>query len=359
MAEEYRCSNCGAPLDVSPETIAIVCSYCGFLNWVREDLKEEVLVVKPIEEGQALKRLADFATKKGLGEVFRQSNLSKAAVVAIPFYFVDVSAEANYSGRVAVRVRKCRREKDSERCWIDTHNIYVRGVYGPYSGTVPVVARRGSDVVSVKALANRYMASRVEAVPIGKVELDRNVWSSILSIEIDRKTAMDIALDTHLDSMREMVENVIRREAENRVRMRGENVVGSTVIWKRITPINVKMVSSKPILLPMYIAVYRYGNDMYRSILCGWDGEAIVLERPMKRLERVAWGSLAAIASGVLGGLGVAAIGIWIGIGLIAIGSIASWYCMRKALMPVKSSIFSSGVLVGSVKSKRYSRLLS
>ncbi|MEM1526637.1 MAG: zinc ribbon domain-containing protein [Ignisphaera sp.] len=341
MSQSFRCSNCGAPLDVSPETIATVCSYCGYLNWVREDLKEEILVVKPLSEREALKNVGNFSSKKKLGAALKEINLSKLTLILVPFYFVDVSAEADYSAKVFVNVRKCRKERDQEKCWTETRSVFVKGVYGPYAGVVPVVGRRGSEVLSVKALARRYIASKVDASPIGVVQLDKSEWRSVLSIEVDKKTAMDIALDDHLDRLRDIVVEVIRREAENRVRMRGESVVGSTIAWKRITPINVKASASKPILLPMYIAVYKYRDGVYRVVLCGWDGEVVVLEKPMGVVERVAWGSLAAVTSGVLGGLSGAMLTAnpLAGLGLLVVGGATSWYCIRKALSPVKTTV--------------------
>ncbi|MEM3998598.1 MAG: hypothetical protein QXM62_04365, partial [Ignisphaera sp.] len=123
--------------------------------------------------------------------------------------------------------------------------------------------------------------------------------------------------------------------------VRAHWIVGSTILWKRITPINVKAATSKPTLLPMYTAVYMYGGSIYRVILCGWDGEAIAFERPMRMSERIAWGTLSAIASGALGGLS----GMLImanpiaSLPLLVIGGVASWYCMRKALTPVKTTV--------------------
>ncbi|MBO3754990.1 MAG: hypothetical protein FGF53_08990, partial [Candidatus Brockarchaeota archaeon] len=29
----FKCSNCGAPLNYTPETIVCVCEYCGTVNW--------------------------------------------------------------------------------------------------------------------------------------------------------------------------------------------------------------------------------------------------------------------------------------------------------------------------------------
>jgi hypothetical protein len=343
--EGFRCVNCGAPLEVSPETIAIMCSYCGYLNWVRAGLKEEVLVVKPLDERELLKRLQGFASRRGLGGVLKEENVVSRAFIAVPYYFVDAVAEADYSGKVAVRVRKCRREKDREVCWTESRSVFVKGVYGPYGNRIPVVARRGAEAVSVKALASKYMGGRAEALPIEGAGLGKGFWRGVLSIEVDKGAAMDIALNIHLNKLREIVTNEIKREAERIARRWGETVVGSTIIWKRITPKNVKVVASKPVLLPMYIASYRYGNELYRVILCGWDGDVIVLEKPVKASERALWAALAALTAGLLGGLGIATLVVYVGFLLIILGFAASWYCMRRALAPVKAKIFGASAL--------------
>ncbi|MEM0490463.1 MAG: hypothetical protein QXH73_04515 [Ignisphaera sp.] len=340
---EFRCRNCGGPLEVSPETIAIVCSYCGFLNWIREDLKEEVLVVKPLKDKDVLNRLRSFASRERLGEIFSPSNLSRTTVVLVPFYFVDVSAEAEYSGTVAVDIRKCRSVGNQTRCWVETHKVHVRGVYGPAKDVVPVPGRRGSNVLSIKALAYRYMMNRVDAVPLANAELDKSIWRSILSIEVDRKIGLDIAIDSHLDVLRKTVEDVMKKEAERKVS--GGSIIRSRIIWKKITPRNVKAVSSPAILLPMYILMYRYGGEVYRAVVCGWNGDVIVLERPMKKIDRIIWSIGASLSSGLCGGLAIPMIvagdeiGLGIGLILIIAGGYASWYCMKKVVSPVKSSL--------------------
>ncbi|MCC6046025.1 MAG: hypothetical protein LM572_04525 [Ignisphaera sp.] len=348
-SEAFRCVNCGAPLDVSPDTIAVVCNYCGYLNWVRADLKEEVLVVKPLDERELLKRLQEFASRKRLADVLKEENIVSKTFVAVPYYFVDVAAEADYSGKVSVQVRKCRREKDRETCWTESRSVFVKGVYGPYENRIPVIARRGTEAVSVKALVSKYMGGKAEALPIESVGLSKSFWRGVLSIEVDKKVAMDIALNIHLNKLREVVTSEIKREAERTARRWGETVVGSTIIWKRITPKNIRATTSKPVLLPMYIASYRYGNELYRAILCGWDGDVIVLEKPVKACERALWTALAALSAGILGGVGIATVKAYIGFLLIILGFAASWYCMRKALAPVKAKIFGTSAL-GSVE---------
>lgn len=347
--KELRCRNCGAPLEVSPETIAIVCSYCSYLNWIREDIKDEVLVVKPLRDKDILEKVRGFVSRQGLGDVFSPSNLSKSVTILAPFYFVDVSAEADYNGIVAVDIRRCVGSRNQKKCWTETHKVRVSGVYGPTKDVIPISGRRGADVLSIKALAYRYKKNKVDATSLAALELDKGIWKNILSIEIDRKTALDIAIDSHLDIVRKTIETTMRREAERRASARG-TVVSSRIIWKRITPRNVKAVTSPPILLPMCILTYKYGDEVYRAVVCGWDGDVMVLERPMKKMDRILWGTAAALSSGVSGGLAASMlvagsdVGIGVGILLILIGGYLSWYCVRKAIAPVKSSLIGSSI---------------
>lgn len=339
-SDEYRCKYCNAPLDVSLETIAIVCSYCGSFNWVKEEYKDVVLVVKPMRDKDVLENIRVFASKKGLGEIFRPSNISKNIVVLIPFYFVDVSAEAKYSGKVNVYVEKCVSSRNQRKCWTEVVGVHVNGVYGPVKDVIPVLGRRGVGGISAKALAYRYVVDKVEAVPLSSSELDKNTLKNILSIEVEKKTALDIAIDAHLDRLRKTVENIIKNEAERKV---SGNVVNSRIVWKKITPVNVNAVSSQPTLLPMYVINYKNMGEIYRVIACGWNGNVIVLEKPMKKIDRILWGTTASLTSGFTGGLAaiisVLADVVFAGAAIILIGGIASWYCLKKALAPVKSRL--------------------
>jgi hypothetical protein len=69
IIEVLRCEHCGAPLEVTPEDIIVVCSYCGYPNAYDKIFAEEnVFFVESLPKGEILlssnervKRDRDFA----------------------------------------------------------------------------------------------------------------------------------------------------------------------------------------------------------------------------------------------------------------------------------------------------------
>lgn len=43
----FKCERCGAPLEVSPETIIAVCPYCGYPNHISGNIKTENIYIVP------------------------------------------------------------------------------------------------------------------------------------------------------------------------------------------------------------------------------------------------------------------------------------------------------------------------
>ena len=341
----FRCRNCGSPLDVSPETIVAVCSYCGYANWIREDLKEDILIVVSLKDNEILGKARNrIETDKDLRSIAKHISVGRPYLVYIPFYFVDVKAEADYNGTVNVRVRKCTGSGKKRRCWIKSYTVHVEGHYGPFSASYPIICRRGIRAFSAKALGTYYLKNPVKPKYLSSIAFEAKTARRILSVEIDRKTAMDIALDDHLDTLRDRVTREIKRRAENKVRWRGA-VVGSTILWKRITPKNIRIRSSSIIMLPLYIIPYRYRRGVYRLFLSGWDGETIVAEEPVKLSNRLLWGVGGTLAAGLLGGTALTLFntedltGIIVGAIALAIGGYSSWYSLRMATRPVRVEV--------------------
>jgi len=341
----FRCRNCGAPLDVSPETIVAICNYCGYANWIKEDLKENILIVESLKDHEILGKVRNrIETDKDLRSIAKYISIGRPYIVYIPFYFVDVKAEADYSGVVNVRVRKCTGSGKERKCWTTTYIVHVDGSYGPFSASYPIICRRGVKAFSANALGAYYLRNPVKPKYISEINFEAKTARRILAVEIDRKTAMDIALDDHLDTLRDRVTKEIKREAESKVRWRG-TVVGPTIIRKKITPKNIRIRSSSIIMLPLYIVPYSYRRGVYRLFLSGWDGETIVAEEPMKLSNRILWGSGGALIAGLLGGTAITLFktmelaGIIIGGIALAIGGYSSWYSFKMATRPVRVEI--------------------
>lgn len=346
--EEYRCANCGAPLDVSPETIVAVCSYCGYPNWLREELREELFIVNALPESKILSKARERAEHdRDLKKIVNNMEFGKPLLIYIPFYFADATAKADYAGKVQVFVQKCRKEGKETRCWTETVIVHVSGIYGPLKEIHSVVGRRGVRAFSIRVLGKHYIDTKPQPQPLSQIRLERKKTRRILSVEIDKEDALRIALDEHLDLLREKVIEKIKRDAEQRARLitMSGTVTGSRILWKRIRPFDVDVRISPIILLPLYIIPYKYGGTTYRFFMSGWDGETIVAEEPMNMMTRIIWGTTASIIAGVTGGIaGITAtfgeVGFIIFGGILGvIGAGASYYAIRMATRPVRIEV--------------------
>lgn len=344
---EFRCSNCGAPLEVSPETIVAVCSYCGHPNWILEDLKSEIMIVEALSESKITAEARErIRTDRDLKKIASSITLGRPLLIYIPYYFADASAEADYWGRVRVTMRRCTGSGKERNCYTTSHIVTVSGHYGPFRREYSIIGRRAVKAFSAKALGEYYLGEKPEPKPLEEIRLEKSSTRRILNVEIDQKTAIDIAFDEHLDTLRDKVEAEIRRRAERKADMMYPGiVVSSTIISKRIKPRNIHVKVSPITLLPLYIIPYRYGNGVYRLFLCGWDGTTIVAEEPMSLFHRLLYGSAGALIAGGAGGLAGAM--FYSGSGKLAVagalvllfGATTAYYTIRMATRPVRVEV--------------------
>ena len=343
--EGYRCRVCSAPLPITADTIAIGCPYCGALNIIKHDLIRSLYLVEPVSEEAVLSKLEERAKRGSSPGVFTRSNLAWLDKVLVPLYIVDVDASLNYDAVVKVYIRKCRRREKREECWTETKTVRVSGVYKPGPRSYPVIARRGVRVYSAKALAYAYLTRRPIAKPLSGSDRESRVWRNLLAVELDGKTAITLAIDEYLDDARDKAKSWIKREAEMKASAWGGSVVGSSIAWLRLTPVDVKSSVTDPIAVPLYYAVYRSNEGFYRVYLSGWDGEVILMEKPAGRLERGLWLVGGIIASGVIGAVASTLPVYWGSNGLIysllaiAIGAYTSYYTTRRAITPLKTVV--------------------
>ena len=337
MTIDYKCSRCGANLDVSPDTIVVICRYCSQINWIRGDLRGEVYIVKARPENDALNRFR---------KLIRWARIRDNKLIYIPYYIVDVRCDVDYEGEldVSVRVEK-RRSRDGESVVeyeTRTVRVYVSGGIPNLGGSIPVVARKSVGGSLVRHLGREIVKSRVETVPFQEDILDRKISKAILGSEVSTSEAMDIAIDRHLDWVREYVRDRMREEAMDKASIHG-TPISANVVWERITPLDVEADASPVTYIPVYLFTYG-ANGEYKAYLNGWDLKPLLLEKPPSLLYRMGWivsgifgnVTLASIFNVILGNvdsIGVIAVS---GIVLFALGGYISYYCIKKALRPVK-----------------------
>ncbi|MCX8149914.1 MAG: hypothetical protein N3D85_00170 [Candidatus Bathyarchaeota archaeon] len=181
VAQNIKCSHCGAPVDFKPGEIVATCKYCGFTTVIqtgvaftfehsvlpnRFDLMQIEAPIKAWMQSGFLKP----------GDLAKKSKIKQKNLVYLPFWVVSVEAKTAYKGifeRITpVVVKEGKLEKEYN--WL-------------------VLARKASD-----------FPTREYQIPLeGKVPYDfRKIesFAKVLNSEVDRDSALELArtqIETH------------------------------------------------------------------------------------------------------------------------------------------------------------------
>jgi len=88
-----KCPQCGASLDLSPDSVVYVCRYCGWSGFVHEQ-QLEVVGVPPLGQEQLNGAVASFVRRKA----GRDSSVLEQKLMMVPFWMVKVHAVTRYNG---------------------------------------------------------------------------------------------------------------------------------------------------------------------------------------------------------------------------------------------------------------------
>ncbi|NJE03372.1 zinc ribbon domain-containing protein [Thermococcus sp. MV11] len=284
----FRCERCGAPLEVSPETIVAVCPYCGFPNHISGNLKTENIHIVPTMDKNAIakafwKRVErDFDLKR----MKEQIEIVDIEGHYAPYWVGDVHVEGDVE--YMVREEECHTDSEGE-----THCHTVERHYHDHvDETLGLIgsARRQVRSFGVDDIIAHYSRHR----PKGKklLELDEGEWGRIklevLNTEMDEVQAKMM--------MREDAIDVIR----NRYSAKADRIERFDVTADE--PRNVSL-----LLLPMWTVYYKHENSIYHAVFAGWDGKDVAATEPMPIWRRAQY--MAGVVLGVLIGAAGAAYG--------------------------------------------------
>ncbi|MCE4625337.1 MAG: hypothetical protein F7C35_05680 [Desulfurococcales archaeon] len=358
MAEEtgigIRCQRCGAPLDVTPETIVAVCKYCGFPNWTAQAYVYPIVIV-PAKSREAArffeKYIHEDPDMKGLAD---KVTLKRIETVYVPVYFATVAVESRYYGKANVTLTKVEVYTDSKgRVHTRTKTRVVRvDVRGTYNGVedIDIIARRSVDETELRPLLVHYrktvFAGGKEGVPISQVNWEE-VKGEVLAAEVAPQAAQTYARDQACDITYGKVKEIMENKAKEKAAAMNPGWIPTMVSWDVLRiPCKAENRWLSPITLVPYIeAIYSYEGKLYRTVFAGWDGRRVYGEEPMLALQRAVYFGGALFSSGVLGGGGLAAlaasaghstIAAIVGLGAFALGMIGSYYLSKESLKDVR-----------------------
>jgi len=174
VAENIRCSHCGAPVEFKPGEIIATCKYCGFTTVIETGSAfnfEHSVLLNKFDEAQIEEPIRNWMRSGFLKppDLAKKSKIMEKNLVYLPFWVVSVEAKTSYKGifeRIAPPVVK-EGKIQKEYNWL-------------------VLAREAAG-----------FPTREYDVPLeGKVPYDfRKIegFAKVLNSEIDRDEALELA----------------------------------------------------------------------------------------------------------------------------------------------------------------------
>jgi hypothetical protein len=244
VAQEIRCSHCGAPVEFKPGEIVATCKYCGFTTVIETGQAftfEHSLILNKFDEKTVEDPIREWMRSGFLkpGDLAKKSKLTEKELVYLPFWVVTVEAKSTYKGifeRVAPAITKDG-TLAKEYNWL-------------------VLARVASD-----------FPTREYEVPLeGKIPYDfRKIegFAKVLNSEVDRGEALALA--------RQQIEAhhryLLQQDVDKIVEIKTEFTVKEVVYLHS----------------PIWFVKYEYKGDGYQLLIDGATGEALKGDIPSSK----------------------------------------------------------------------------
>ncbi|WP_461866872.1 TFIIB-type zinc ribbon-containing protein [Thermococcus sp.] len=333
IIQALKCKKCGAPLDVSPEDIIVVCPYCGFPNSFDEIFGESnTFFVESLSEKEIVKKFWERMRKDRDFTGSRDKiSIVKVEGFYIPLWFGKVKAR----GYVRYEVYEKRRGKKEKvlkhRKFNDTLIVCSSGRRSVYDVALEELTRKmEKSHIFLKDL-KQTLASKIKIKPLK--ELDVEEWESLkldfLNTEFGRKRAEEILLDRASDRAKELYVP----EDNELLSFSFEGEVEDFAL----------------VFYPVWRIYYDFGGGTYFVAYDGFNGREIVALEPMRIWRKVGY-------------LVMAIIGVIIsGFFATLVGNVTFWRAvaeMKKgALIPIL--IVVAGLYFGYELSRGYGKKMS
>ena len=244
VAQEIRCSHCGAPVEFKPGEIIATCKYCGFTTVIETGQAfnfEHSLLLNNYSEEQVENLFRDWMSSGFMkpSDLAKKSKITEKNLVYLPFWVVSVEATTKYKGifeRISPPIVK-EGQIQKEYNWL-------------------VLAREAAG-----------FPTREYDVPLaGKIPYDfRKIegFAKLLNSEMDRDEALEIAKQ--------------QIEAHHRFLLQQDidKIVEAT------TSVNLKQMVY--LHAPIWFIKYQYKGNMYQLIIDGATGMALKGDIPSSK----------------------------------------------------------------------------
>lgn len=236
VAQEIRCSHCGAPVEFKPGEIIATCKYCGFTTVIETGQAfnfEHSLLLNKYGATQTEELARNWMGSGFLkpGDLAKKSKITEETLVYLPFWVVSAEATTKYKGifeRISPAIVK-EGEIKKEYNWL-------------------VLAREAAG-----------FPTREYDVPLaGKIPYDfRKIegFAKVLNSEIDRNEALELAKQQIENHHRFLLQQDIDRVVE----------ISTTLDLKQMLYLHA----------PVWFIKYQYKGNVYQLIIDGATGNTL------------------------------------------------------------------------------------
>jgi hypothetical protein len=244
VAQEIRCSHCGAPVEFKPGEIIATCKYCGYTTVIETGQAfnfEHSLILNKFDQTSIEAPIKDWMSGGFLkpGDLSRKAKIVEKNLVYLPFWVVSAQVKSTYKGifeRIAPAIVK-EGTVDNEYDWL-------------------VLAREASG-----------FPTREYNVPLaGKIPFDfRKIeaFAKLLNSEIDRDAALELAKQ-QIDAQHRYL---LQQDVDKVIEMKTE------VTLKQMVYLHA----------PIWFIKYQYKGNLYQLLIDGAMGEALKGDIPSSR----------------------------------------------------------------------------
>ena len=277
LAHTTRCSNCGAPLEITPDAVGYICEYCGRMGAVDGIEKRGYSISKPLVREENRKLALSFL-RENLKGSFSESQVREEKFYAIPFWVTEASAQSSINGY-------------RTKAKTETYTVSVRDPHGGfrtetrtrvYYVYVPVRAELNDNFVFV-------LCARKNAAFYGLDEIRSRVRSGKpqpldpLPLLKEKMEFLDVEIDEGED--REWAETGAEEEHYRMARQQ------TTELFDCRTQTQV----GEPRLIyhPIYQVDYELRRKIFRATFDGTSGSVVKAELPVPGSLRTLYAAIA------------------------------------------------------------------
>jgi len=192
VAQEIRCSHCGAPVEFKPGELFATCKYCGFTTVIETGQAftfDHSLLLNNYSEAQIEDLVHDWMRSGFMkpGDLAKKAKLNEKNLVYLPFWIVSADATTKYKGifeRISPAIVK-EGQIQKEYNWL----VLAREASGfpPREYDVPLTGKIPYDFRKIEGFAkvlNSEM-TRDEALELAKQQIEA-LHRFLLQQDIDK-----------------------------------------------------------------------------------------------------------------------------------------------------------------------------